>query len=296
MKIDRIYIATHKGDLRFTRICVASIRYYYPEIPIFLLVDYLNGPCDTTEIEKKWNVHIYQIEKKKFGWGFAKLEPYFDPVEHRFLIIDSDVLFIGKVIENLERFDEDFIVQEETQSEKDIHRLYFNIKKIRQVDPKFEFLGFTFNSGQIVGTSGLLKRTDFELVMDSSDPPKLKFPEIFMPGDQGILNYVIHKKLSQKKISVARCPFMIWPGHKEIHNIFLKEIRQKKYHNLIHWAGMKKQFVHKMVRSDIVDMFENYYYSKIQLSRFIKQYRNSVDNIRYLSKKIMLKSKRLLSN
>ena len=36
--IDCVYIAASGSDARYTRICVASVRYFYPEIPIRLLV------------------------------------------------------------------------------------------------------------------------------------------------------------------------------------------------------------------------------------------------------------------
>ena len=33
-KVDCIYVTAAAHDARYTRICVASIRYFYPEIPI----------------------------------------------------------------------------------------------------------------------------------------------------------------------------------------------------------------------------------------------------------------------
>ena len=43
MTIDAVYIACYKYDLRFTRILVASIRHWYPEIPIYLIKDRFYG-------------------------------------------------------------------------------------------------------------------------------------------------------------------------------------------------------------------------------------------------------------
>ena len=39
MKIDSIVIACFKKDLHLMRICVASIRYWYPDVDIWLLKD-----------------------------------------------------------------------------------------------------------------------------------------------------------------------------------------------------------------------------------------------------------------
>src|SRR5687767_4543447 len=131
MKISKIYIATHKYDMRFTRICVASIRYWYPEIPIYLIKDYLNGDFNTDEIEDVWNVGVYETSRKTFGWGFSKLEPLFSKATERFLVLDSDIVFTGRVLDYLNEFDSDFVVQFESQPEAEIERLYFSIQQLK---------------------------------------------------------------------------------------------------------------------------------------------------------------------
>ena len=212
MKISKIYIATHKYDMRFTRICVASIRYWYPEIPIYLIKDYLNGDFNTDEIEDVWNVGVFETSRKTFGWGFSKLEPLFNKATERFLILDSDIVFTGRVLDYLNEFDSDFVVQFENQTESEIERLYFSIKQLKSWDPDFAFPNYTFNSGQIVATGGLINRNDFDpLINWSGLRLSLKHPEVFtMGGDQGILNYVLLKKASQNAISISRVPFMKW--------------------------------------------------------------------------------------
>ena len=147
-KIDRVYIATHRSDLRLTRICVASVRRWYPDIPILLLKDEANGGFRTREIETAWNVQLWPTGSRSFGWGFIKLEPLFDSERIRYLVLDSDVVFVGRVIDALERFDEDFVVQEEQQPPHDVPNLYFDADKIRAaLDPQFAGPAFTFNTG-----------------------------------------------------------------------------------------------------------------------------------------------------
>ncbi len=65
----QIAIAVHKNDVWFCRICVTSIRHFYPEIEIVLLKDELNGQFSTEEIEKFWNVKLFDLGKKEFGWA-----------------------------------------------------------------------------------------------------------------------------------------------------------------------------------------------------------------------------------
>ncbi len=61
MKIEGVAISCYKFDVYLTRLCVASIRFWYPHIPIWLLKDRHYGDFDTREIEKYWNVQAYPI-------------------------------------------------------------------------------------------------------------------------------------------------------------------------------------------------------------------------------------------
>jgi lipopolysaccharide biosynthesis glycosyltransferase len=271
MKIEKIYIATHKDDLRLTRICIASIRYWYPEIPIYLIKDYFNGDFCTKELEHIWNVKVFQTERKYYGWGLSKLEPLFIKEPSRVLILDSDIVFIGKLIDWLETFEEDFVVQLETQPPEKVDGLYFSLNKMKIFDPAFNYLNYTFNTGQIVGTTGILERTDFNSLINwDTNPPSLKYPQIFKNGDQGILNYIVMKKSSSAELSVQRVPFMKW-GADEINQFDLEQIKYNSpYPFLIHWAGLKKPRLGDMIRSDILKFFEDIYYSKIGLGTLKK--------------------------
>lgn len=72
-KYPPIYIICHKLDFFLTKIAVASIRYYYPNVEINLIKDELNGDFSTRDLEKYFNVNIIYIEKRKFGWTSAKV-------------------------------------------------------------------------------------------------------------------------------------------------------------------------------------------------------------------------------
>src|SRR5438045_1395202 len=101
MKIDRIYIAGHKSDFRFTQCCVASIRHWYPKIPVTLIKDESSGGYSTEQLENLWNVSCFNSRQKVFGLGMSKLEPLFLPIRERCLIIDSDIVFLGRVLDSL---------------------------------------------------------------------------------------------------------------------------------------------------------------------------------------------------
>jgi lipopolysaccharide biosynthesis glycosyltransferase len=267
MRIDKIYIATHKYDLRLTRICVASIRYWYPEIPIYLIKDYFNGDFPTEEIERLWRVSVFEGPFRYFGWGMSKLEPIFSEQGNRFLILDSDIVFAGRVLECLEQQTEDFVVNLETQPAQRLKEIYFDLDRLNEFDPHFRFPGTTFNTGQYVATGGMLKREDFEVVNWTTSPPTLKYPEIFKNGDQGILNYVLVKKAEAGDLTISGVPFMKY-ALGGIGELDLSKIAtDSPYPFVIHWAGLKQPRIKAMIRSDILLFFEDYYYSKLPFGK-----------------------------
>src|SRR5215831_7303696 len=111
MKIDGVVISCYRLDVELTRICVASVRFWYPHVPIWLLKDQQHGNFSTSEIEKYWNVRVYPTSRKKFGWGVGKLEVMTELRRRRLLLLDSDTVFAGRVLNLLENFDEDLIVE-----------------------------------------------------------------------------------------------------------------------------------------------------------------------------------------
>lgn len=292
MHISKIYLATHKKDLRLTRICVASIRFWYPDIPILLIKDEYGGSFSTREIEDVWNVQVFDTGHRHFGWGFSKLEPLFIAEKQRFMVVDSDVVFAGKVLDYLSPFDEDFIVQRETQSETDVARLYFSLDELQRWDSTFCYPGYTFNSGQFVATSGVLQREDFDEVIEwTSGVPSLKQPRVFR-NEQGVLNYVLMQKAALQKLSIGRVPLMRWPqdDRNELHLADIATGDGCPF--VIHWAGSKEPRLQNMICSDILFFFEHNYYSKVRFGKILRWLRPSYDAFCEVRTKVLRKLRR----
>src|SRR6516164_674770 len=190
MKIEGVVISCYRFDLELTRVCVASIRYWYPDIPIWLLKDRHYGDFSTREIEKHWRAQVYPQREKTLGWGFGKLEVMTELPRRRFLFVDSDTVFAGRVIEHLEQFDEDFIVDRDYAAAIPVEQEFFDLTKLAVLDPSFRFPGFGFNGGQIVATTGTITKQDFNGLMNWQFR-RVEHPDIFRSGDQGLLNYVV---------------------------------------------------------------------------------------------------------
>lgn len=292
--VEAIYLLTHKYYLRLTRICVASIRYWYPDIPIYLIKDKVAGDFSTTEIERSWNVQVFPASAEKFGWGFAHLEPMLEKSGRRALIMDVDIVFVGRVLDALAPYAEDMIVQREDQPPNPSGRfdtLYFSLARLRKYDPQFQFPGFSFNAGQFVVTTGIFKREDFDGLINWNSPRSTVMPDIFNHGDQGVLNYVTMKKLGNGDLSVARIPFMIWNPDEMAEFDIAKIDENSPYPKLIHWAGLRRPRMMDMPRADILSKFEALYYSRIPNGTIRRQARVHIGRMMNLLNKVRARLK-----
>jgi hypothetical protein len=240
MRIECIYVSGWRGDLPFTQCCIASIRQWYPRIRICLIKDELHGPYDTSELERAFDVKIFNGAGGSYGWGAGKLEPLFQSGRERGLLIDSDVVFIGPVLKHLERFEEDFVVVNESHPMEEITANYFDPQAVERAYPRFRFPGYVFNTGQIVASSGILKRSDFEPFVSFSQPPRFLKPDLFKAGEQGLLNFVLLSKHQEGALSLRRAYFMRWPPGMKDEEVEVARLGSRStYDFMLHWAGKK---------------------------------------------------------
>jgi hypothetical protein len=298
--IDCVYIAASAGDARYTRICVASVRYFYPEIPIRLLISgsLQRGVAD--ELLQYWNVRAADLPVRgDYGWGFVKLEPLFGPTGERFIVLDSDTVLAGPVLDVWNDSRAPFLVDDEKQSEADTKRLYYDWEKVRMIDPCAQPPQFVFNSGQWFGTAGVLTRADFSSWVEWTFPRKLRHPGHFMPGDQGILNYVFNRKAALECLQVERRQIMRWPGH-SIEGLDAETVaRRAAAPRIVHWAGLKKARQRDMMGADLLALFEKVYYERLpagKARRFFATYQGLLSHCAGSARvKVRLASRKLAS-
>lgn len=283
-RLNCVYVAASAKDGRYTRACVASIRHFYPEVPLKLLVGGPLEPGLAEELETYWDVGLADLPRGNWGWGFIKLEPLFGPPGERFLVLDSDTVFGGEVLASWAQSAAPFMVDEEVQTEAETHRLYYNWREVARTDPQARPPAFVFNSGHWFGTAGILTREDFALLVDwSAMPPRLRRPDCFMPGDQGVLNYVLNQKIALEGLAVERKKIARWPDH-GMDGFSAETVAARTAPPLvIHWAGMKKAWFGAMVGSDVLQYFERSYFDRLPsggLRRAWSVLRSVADEIR----------------
>jgi hypothetical protein len=265
--VDVIYLAACSRDARLTRICVASIRYFYPRIPIKVLAGDILQSGLAEELNKYWDVGVVDLPTGDYGWGMIKLEPLFGPKGQRFMVCDVDTVFTGRVLDRRVESDAPFFVDNEQLSDADFKRLYYDWDALKKVDPAVQSARKAFNVGQWFGTAGLVERNEFDNWIEWTLPRRLRYPEVFMGGDQGVMNYVVLKKEAFEGLRIERVELMRWPGD-GMADLDVESVKSGNAPALvIHWAGMKSIFLHNMVGGDLLQFFEDFYYTGLPAGR-----------------------------
>jgi lipopolysaccharide biosynthesis glycosyltransferase len=277
----RIVIPCHKNDIFLTRICVASIRYYYPDIPIYLVKDNIDGSFFTKDIEWFWNVGLINLGYKKYGWTTSKLFLLVSKKlkGEKIFVLDSDTVFIGRVldlvIKNINNYE--FIISPEyvtKPGKNDFTKNIYDYKWFKKIYPNLHFPGYTFNSGNILITPGVITKKDVGKFVDFSKYPFWRDSEMhFHTRDQSILNALFSVKSIAKRFRILKIVYMLWSKDKFVQKISLDEVKSGKYSKLIHWAGEKRNPVFNGVsRKDILTFFQNVYFSKIPFGWMYSKY------------------------
>jgi hypothetical protein len=276
--VTKVVVACCRHDVHLTRICVASIRYWYPDIPIFLLKDLFHGEFSTAEIEDTWNVRLFPTSRDQHGWGFGKFEAIFAPQGDRLLVLDADTAILGRVIDLIESHDADLVVSGDfvpDPSSSYMRTIYYDLDHVRTLDPEFNYPGFCFNSGHFAIRTGKLRRADFAGLVEWSTPPRLTHADKFIGGDQGILNFVAARKVRQSQLTLVPMDFARGGEDAGLAQLPLHYItRREGYPYIVHWSGLKPLSVALMPRSDLLRFYEAFYYSRLPRGGWTRTRRN----------------------
>ena len=269
-----VIIFCHKKDFFLAQILVASIRYYYPSVEIYLCKDLLNGKFDTTEMEKFWNVKILDLGITEFGWSAAKMHFYLsDKLKgKKALLLDADIIFTGRVLDRLVPLavNNDVVVSDEYHNGNEgewLKKQYYDIDIVQKMHPDFRLPGYYFNCGQLIARSQLFTADEVKEVFDQHNFPFWLNRKDFPLVDQGVLNYLLPYKAQKNELKIARDKFYIWIDSDEARKMDLDGVTKgEKYPYMIHWAGNERiRYIYGMGRSDLLAYFQKIYFDKIPL-------------------------------
>lgn len=265
MKIDRVYISNYKSDVRFLRPCVASIRAWYPEIPITIIQDFHGGAYRIDEACTAWNLEPYETDVQRFGSGWSRLEPLLHAQPERFLYLDADIVFTGRVIDALEQYDEDVVLTAEESRPDEIARYWFDLEKLAAFDPAFVFRGSAYNVGLFVANTGLLSAEDLQQLIVFSEPRRARYPETLLLYESGPLNYLFLKKAQEDKLTLGVSDVMRFCPSTRMPEVTLEALAdgtEPPY--ALHWAGgMKHRPFNLLPNGHVLRHFTNRYYERL---------------------------------
>lgn len=268
-----IVIACQRHDFEFTKICISSVRYYYPSIEILLLKDEKNGFFSTKKVEKLFDLKVVKLEKNIFGWGNSKILLVLSKLDNKkkYLVLDSDTIFVGPVLSNFNNIlnKYDFIVSPETVNspgDKFFNLLYYDPKWAKTQFSNFKYPGYAFNTGAMIISTKVIKNKDFHPYFSSNKYPFFikKYQNFFQSNDQSLFNLLLPIFNDKKKIKLGLKPFMLWSEDNYLkNNISIESVKNDKNKILIHWAGYNKSAsFSKLTRSDLLLFFLKQYYLK----------------------------------
>lgn len=273
-----IVVFTNRKDFCLSKICISSIRHFYPDVNIFLVKDFLNGDFNTKNIQRAFGVEVLKMPRRYYGWGAAKVHFLFDQrfAGKKFLCLDADTIFTGKVLDSLQSRKEEFLVNAVAfalpiaSEEKD---LYIDPEKVTRYYPDYQYPGYFFNTGQLVGTPGLLSKELLAPSFDVDVYPFYTHRDAFKLVDQAVLNAVLPVYSSRENKNIGQCTFMQWSVSffNKHPDIDINELVENKYPWIIHYAGdVRSCQIEKMRGFILLQSFRKKYYQQLSGIGIIK--------------------------
>lgn len=245
-----ITISCYRGDLPLLKGCLESIRSNLPvEIPICLIQ---HGEMRLGDLERTYGIRVLherevdsRLREASYGYGLTKMIAFWhSPFEH-FLHIDADAVCWGNIVKGLPWREFDFIYNEPHEIIDDrIQRgQYFDPSIVFGPLPKFPWEGQPyFNSGIFAAKRGILDLEEYLQLCKF----QRENPTAFNSGEQGILNYMIFRRITSGTIKACQ-----WPLQAVV-PVIPKEVLKGRFRfengrpaiceedrRLVHWAGPK---------------------------------------------------------
>ena len=251
-----ITLSCFQGDYPFVKGCCASIRAYQKQIPICLIAD---GAFSVDDLKGQYGVTVLYPDdvnpklRVSCGYGLTKMIAFWHSPFERFMHVDSDTIWWGDVLQDLPWREYDIIYNEphEVITPEIQKSQYFDPDKLFARVPNFPWKGWPyFNTGSFVARRGILDLDEYLWLLELQQEQH----DIFISGEQGILNYMIFRRVAGGEITA-----LPWPLQAVVPVIASRDLRRRfQFHRgqpvlndsdrrVIHWAGRKPYLVRNSV-------------------------------------------------
>jgi len=201
-----VVIVCSEKDFGFAKGCLASVKYFMPEVEVCLLID---GNPDTKKLEEYYQVKILKKENIKndflrnnsFGFGITKMIAFWESPFEQFLVLDADICVWGDL-----RFAADFnnydMIIDQPQYSYDSHGIntwFLDTTRLSSLDKDFKPEAYSNNyfcTGVFFTKKNVFPLEWYESLYEFSKSE----PNVFKFGEMGMLNYMIFKSSEQGRL------------------------------------------------------------------------------------------------
>jgi hypothetical protein len=272
-------ISCYQGDIPLMRGCLSSIRYFAPDVPICLIAD---GNFSTRSFEKCYGVQVIRrsdvkdsgLRKLSFGFGLTKMVGFWEAPFDRVFHIDADAVLWGDIRLNLPGEKWDVVHNEPHEEITDYIQgtQYFDPKRIFEHIKPFPWEGNPyFQAGAICIRKGVLDLDEYIRMLEG----QRKHPDIFINGDQGMLNILVFRALRSGRLTATSAHLQ------SVIPVLEKSDLEKRFKikngapvvtdtpTILHWAGPKPWLENKEVFRRPMDYFRERGLRECGLGRYL---------------------------
>jgi lipopolysaccharide biosynthesis glycosyltransferase len=254
-----IVIVCAEKDFALAKGCIASVRYFMPQVDICLLID---GYPELGNIQETYNCTIIQkhnvkdpfLRTNSFGWGITKMIAFWESPFDHFLLLDADTCVWGNLAQGVEWESYDMVIDQPHYSfdDKAINTWFFDTKRLRDIDPLFQpelYSRNYFCTGVFFSRKQVFDLEWYKELIELSK----KEPNLFKYGEMGMLNYMIFRSVQDEKINVKNeyiqhiCPDY---DKRETRKLFPIQNKKPKVNGrpmAIHYNGNRKPYRNNML-------------------------------------------------
>ena len=252
-----VVVTVTQRDLHWAKGTCASVRYFMPDAPIWLLVD---GPGSTSDLERTYGVRVGRtsdvdhrgLRELSFGSYLTKLSTLWLAPFETFLFLDADTVVWGDVRGHADLDHNDFVLDLPLGGSPHVERWIMDVDAVTRHFPEFDARGHVqdyVNNGAFLARRGALDLDRYlELARFSRENPG-----VFLT-DLGIFNYMLFGGADEGSLRLAQRELIVLVGFSTRHGLLrgarLEDVQRRfslvdgkpavESPAVLHWAGPVK--------------------------------------------------------